>query len=384
MASLVALSIRVLRGGASWPTKSLFVPILCGWSLRGVLFVRVLLSWAMSGTQARFISAICNCQIQQCGAGQADVRPLEPGKPIERDLAGGQSHSYQLTLAADQYLLVAVEQRGIDVVVQLLGPDDKQIMEFDSEIRDYGQEPVSQVAEVSGSYRLNLRPKQEMAQAGRYEIRVVELRAATERDRALQEGRQLLAEGVRLNRAAKYDEALPLMERALEIREKTLAPEDPLVAEALNSAGNLYRRKATTTKRSRSISGRWQSEKKCWARSIRMSQHLSTVSRASTEQGRLRQGGAALSAGAGNPRESAGPGPPGCRGTSQQPRAPLPRQGRLRQGGTALQRALAIREKAQGPDHPGRRTSQQSRDPLLEQRRLRQGGTALSAGAGNP
>ena len=88
-----------------------------------------------------------------------DVRLLEPGRPIERELAGGQSHSYQLTLAADQYLLVVVEQRGIDVVVQLLGPDDKQIMEFDSEIRDYGQEPVSQVAEVSGSYRLNLRAK---------------------------------------------------------------------------------------------------------------------------------------------------------------------------------------------------------------------------------
>ena len=86
---------------------------------------------------------------------------------------------------------------------------------------------------MSGSYRLNLRANQERAQAGRYEIRLVELRSATERDRALQEGRQLHAEGVRLNRAAKYDEALPLIERALEIREKTLAPEDPLVADAL-------------------------------------------------------------------------------------------------------------------------------------------------------
>ena len=113
------------------------------------------------------------------------MRLLEPGKPIERELAGGQSHSYQITLAADQYLLAVVEQRGIDVVVQLLGPDDKPIMEFDSEIRDDGPEPVSQVAEVSGSYRLNLQAKHQKAPAGRYEIRVVELRAATERDRAL-------------------------------------------------------------------------------------------------------------------------------------------------------------------------------------------------------
>jgi CHAT domain-containing protein/Tfp pilus assembly protein PilF len=220
-----------------------FGAILSRWSLRGVLFVSVLLSWATSRTQARFISPAVTALSNRAAQGSPDVRPLEQGRPIERELAGGQSHSYQLTLAADQYLLVVVEQRGIDVLVQLLGPDDRQIIEFDSEIRDYGQEPVSQVAEVSGSYRLNLRAKLAVAQAGRYEIRLVELRAATGRDRALQEGRQLLAEGVRLNRAAKYAEALPLLERVLEIREKTLAPEDPLVADALQALANVHRNK---------------------------------------------------------------------------------------------------------------------------------------------
>jgi len=29
-----------------------------------------------------------------------DVRPLEPGKPVERELAGAQTHAYQITLAA--------------------------------------------------------------------------------------------------------------------------------------------------------------------------------------------------------------------------------------------------------------------------------------------
>jgi CHAT domain-containing protein/Tfp pilus assembly protein PilF len=218
------------------------------WSLRGVLVVFVPLSWATSGTQAHFISPPVTAGSSNAAQGKLDVRPLEPGRPVERELAGGQSHSYQLTLAADQYVLVVVEQRGIAVVVQLLGPDNKQIMEFDSEARDYGQQFVSQVADVSGSYQLNLRANQEAAQAGRYEIRVAELRAATERDRVLQEGRQLHADGVRLTRAAKYDEALPLLERALEIRQKTLSPGDPLVAQALNSAGNLYWRKADYAK----------------------------------------------------------------------------------------------------------------------------------------
>src|SRR5262249_7811363 len=70
----------------------------------------------------------------------ADVRVLEQGKPIERELAGGQSHAYQITLSAGQFMKVIVEQRGIDVVVELLGPDAKPIMEFNSEIRSQGQE----------------------------------------------------------------------------------------------------------------------------------------------------------------------------------------------------------------------------------------------------
>src|SRR5262245_47774555 len=49
--------------------------------------------------------------------------PLEPGKPIERGLSGGQSHSYLITMTAGQYLEVSVDQRGIDVLVTLFAPD---------------------------------------------------------------------------------------------------------------------------------------------------------------------------------------------------------------------------------------------------------------------
>jgi hypothetical protein len=37
---------------------------------------------------------------------------LEPGNPIERELSGGQSHFYKITLISGQYLQVAVDQRG--------------------------------------------------------------------------------------------------------------------------------------------------------------------------------------------------------------------------------------------------------------------------------
>src|SRR5215467_8283026 len=38
------------------------------------------------------------------------ARLLEPGKAIKRELAGGHSHTYRITLSAGQFLKVIVEQ----------------------------------------------------------------------------------------------------------------------------------------------------------------------------------------------------------------------------------------------------------------------------------
>src|SRR5215813_9172465 len=77
---------------------------------------------------------------------------LEPGKPVERELSGGQSHSYKITMISGQYLRVVVEQRGIDVAVALVAPDGKKISEVDSEHQVEGSETVSAIAEAPGAY----------------------------------------------------------------------------------------------------------------------------------------------------------------------------------------------------------------------------------------
>src|SRR5262245_43294040 len=82
---------------------------------------------------------------------ESQVRLLQPGTSIERELSGGQSHVYQITLAAGQCLDLVIDQRGINVVAALLGPDGNPVLEFDSESRIQGQEPVSLVAEAAGS-----------------------------------------------------------------------------------------------------------------------------------------------------------------------------------------------------------------------------------------
>jgi len=147
-----------------------------------------------------------------------EAQRLEMGKAVEREMAGGQAHAYQLTLAAGQYLHVVVDQRGIDVVVVMFGPDGKKLIEVDSPNGTQGPEPVSLVAEASGSYRLEVRLLEKDAAAGRYEVKIAELRVAVPQDRdriaaerAVIEGMQLYAQNTEesLRRAIqKYEEAL--------------------------------------------------------------------------------------------------------------------------------------------------------------------------------
>jgi CHAT domain-containing protein/Tfp pilus assembly protein PilF len=180
-----------------------------------------------------------NCSIDSAQVDQR-TRLLEQGKPVERELTGGQSHSYLITLVAGQYVKLVIDQRGIDVMVKLFGPDSGQRTEFDSERRVQREEPVQWVAEEAGSYRLDVSARYKNAAAGQYRIQVVELGVATEGDRALYEARKLNTEFYRLFRAGKYDEARPLVERVLEIREKVLGADHPDVAQSVNDLARYY------------------------------------------------------------------------------------------------------------------------------------------------
>jgi CHAT domain-containing protein/Tfp pilus assembly protein PilF len=192
-------------------------------------------------------SMLCASLVSQAQEDQ-HARQLEPGKPIERDLAGGQSHSYQLTLDAGQYVKLVVDQRGVDVVVHLSGPDGRQFMEFDSESRSRGKEIVEQVAEAAGSYRLTVQSKQKGTPAGGYEIRVEEVRTATANDRDLHKARELYKRSLNLIRSDTYNEALRLLEQVLEIREKLLGSDHPDFSRALNAMANVYSRRGEYAK----------------------------------------------------------------------------------------------------------------------------------------
>lgn len=214
-----------------------------------------MLLWVSSVTVAyggsrpeRGLNYLQASQTTSSKAKQAEVGELKQGQPIERELAGSEAHTYRIALISGQYVKATIEQRGIDLVVKLFGADGQKIVEVDNE-PIIGIESVSVVAEASGDYRLELGARNKDVAAGRYRIRIEELRDATARDRhyvaaqkAFFEGEQLKAQGTAesLRKALeKWQQALPLW-RAAEERERE--------ASTLSVIGDIYSNLGDTQK----------------------------------------------------------------------------------------------------------------------------------------
>ena len=106
---------------------------------------------------------------------QPEAQVLEPNKSVERDLKANDLHSYTISLKSGEYLNAGVNQKGIDVSVRILAPDNSKIAEIDSPNGDKGEEPIGLEAKMSGTYRIDISSPKKDVPTGRYEIRVKEI-----------------------------------------------------------------------------------------------------------------------------------------------------------------------------------------------------------------
>jgi CHAT domain-containing protein/tetratricopeptide (TPR) repeat protein len=148
--------------------------------------------------------------------GQSDLPPLSA---VDREIKGGETHSFRVRLDAGQFFYAIVVQEGIDLVTAIFGTDGKQITESDSPNDNWGSEPILLVAPVAGDYRIEIRAPGNSARVGRYKIEILAQRIATEIDKGHAAAQMALDQGARLTmqqtatgkRAAieKFQSALP-------------------------------------------------------------------------------------------------------------------------------------------------------------------------------
>ena len=151
---------------------------------------------------------------------------LKVGQNLQRELGGGECHSYELTLSANHFLHIAVEQKGIDVVLTIHGPDGTRLTEVDRPNGSRGPETISLIAPVDGLYLLSLRSYEQVSARGTYDITLTPPRIAVHSDATQIDAERLITEAEKLRGSAKSTrEAVAKFQQA---------------ADAWRSLGNTY------------------------------------------------------------------------------------------------------------------------------------------------
>jgi tetratricopeptide (TPR) repeat protein len=133
----------------------------------------------------------------QAGGDGAAPQRLAPGQTVERELKGGEAHTYLISLRQGEFLRVLVEQKTVNLVVRLRSGAGAKLAEVDF-TEEGGQEPVSYEAAAGGEYILEVSPTDAKARAGRYGFNSSVRPRATEEDRARMAAERLRMEGEEL------------------------------------------------------------------------------------------------------------------------------------------------------------------------------------------
>jgi len=118
---------------------------------------------------------------KQCPTPIGGVHALAPGELVQCHIEWNTTHTYSLTLAAGQFARIIIEQKGVDLSVELIAPDGMNRV-VDSPNGFYGPEIVSIAARVANTYTIKIHSPKSPLPAGDYELRVAGPREASSAD----------------------------------------------------------------------------------------------------------------------------------------------------------------------------------------------------------
>jgi CHAT domain-containing protein/Tfp pilus assembly protein PilF len=124
-----------------------------------------------------------------------DPSRLSPDAAINRELRGGEVHTYQMALSEGEFVRVAIVSALNNLILAFQNGDGKPLIESNFVINFSEQKWLSLVAAHNGNYRLSVRLSDNDGAIRAYQLRVVEWRRAEARDASAIAAEKLLAEG---------------------------------------------------------------------------------------------------------------------------------------------------------------------------------------------
>jgi enterochelin esterase family protein len=135
--------------------------------------MRTRTNWIAAFAAAIFLYASTPANCQQ-------PTPLTPGFTQERTLGGGDNHVYTVKLESGAAVLGEADQHGVDLVIDMFGPDGNLIRTVDSPNGTEGPEPIDLTAFATGQYKLVIHTLDPGAAPGKYLMKINRLVTAEE------------------------------------------------------------------------------------------------------------------------------------------------------------------------------------------------------------
>lgn len=111
-----------------------------------------------------------------------EISRLELNQSFEREIKGGETHSFSLMIGANQTARVEIEQKGIDVSIAAVNPKGEKYIETESPSGLLGGDLILVTATDAGEYRIEISPADPRAVSGKYIVKLTEIRATVQKD----------------------------------------------------------------------------------------------------------------------------------------------------------------------------------------------------------
>ncbi len=139
------------------------------------------------------------------GAGATE---LAVGRPIDGEMAPGETATFSFAAGAGQYLCLRLDQQGIDLRLELHDPGGALLRAVDGPGGRWIEELLSLVTETAGNHRVTITARSDAASSGRFRIVLKALRSATSEDTSRLEGEHSFHRGRHLRRLSSRDDRL--------------------------------------------------------------------------------------------------------------------------------------------------------------------------------
>jgi enterochelin esterase-like enzyme len=116
-----------------------------------------------------------------------EPQALVSGMNLERTLSPGENQAYTITLQEGGAVVGEADQHGIDLVIDVFGPDGKLIRTVDSPNGTEGPEPIDVIAFQAGLYRLVIHTLDPAAKPGKYVMKIERVLTLEENGRRMAE-----------------------------------------------------------------------------------------------------------------------------------------------------------------------------------------------------